>query len=789
MAVNPPIPSLAVSIFRHLGDGPNRLELSWEDLCKELSTVESAGPGPCPGHSSCPTKKSGALWSPTAFIEGKPRTNRNALTVACLVVDLDSPTPEAMGQLAARLDSLGLAYHCHATHTAGSWHLVIPFAVPIPAQSYPLVRQGALALLGAPADPNTKDTARFYYLPAVHQGDTHFETFEQEGRPLTPEECLDARPGDVEVARAMAESKTKSENFSEEFFGKFSGAPIDIAGIKTDLRRVRAREAVPVAKKLIAGEALALTGERDATINRAASVLATAPKEPIDLEAAMAVMEPCIRAMGEHLAPEGLEHWLEKARGSFERALERRIENDRKAEEIRQRMLKLLGRDEATKNARAAGYEEGDDSWRANLICTVDQQGNPAGIKPVGANVNLILTNDPGWRGALAFNLITKDIEILSGPFKDVPRASLETEVANWLAMSDYRLAMKSYEVGEQILSVARKNPIDPLKEYLEGLKWDGKTRVRKFFDRYFKARGDLVHLEVISKKWLVSCVARALQPGCKVDTVLILQGLQNAGKSAAMRILGGKFFNDSPVNPTDKDSRAALSRFWLLELAELTTLRKNDVETLKSFFSAQEDYIRPPYGRVAEIFPRRCIYVGTTNADEMLVDITGNRRYWPVEVVEIDLPGLEADRDQLWAEAVALYKAGEKWWLTKDEAEMAERVASAYVKVSHYEEPILKWLLGIKPSARPLTVTVGQVASQALGMTVERMQHGAFVEIGFALKRLNFRKQRVRVAGTLQWIHHTPEELLKAVSLGKGGVVLSAVEEPRNSEAGSESK
>ena len=225
--------------------------------------------------------------------------------------------------------------------------------------------------------------------------------------------------------------------------------------------------------------------------------------------------------------------------------------------------------------------------------------------------------------------------------------------------------------LDDMLLWYAQRQSKDPLKEYLQGLVWDKKPRLRTMLTRLFGVNASNVKLvEEISYRWAISCIARAMIAGAKVDTVLVLVGAQGKGKSSAFRALaGGDWFSDSHLDIRSKEAYTSIhsSGVWLWELAELQSIRQRDAETVKMFLSAQTDRYRPLYERRAITKGRRTIFVATTNEYAFLVD-SENRRFWPVEATTIDLEGIKAERDQLWAEAMYAFTNDEHWWFIDTE-------------------------------------------------------------------------------------------------------------------------
>ncbi|MFD2239114.1 VapE domain-containing protein [Aureimonas populi] len=215
-------------------------------------------------------------------------------------------------------------------------------------------------------------------------------------------------------------------------------------------------------------------------------------------------------------------------------------------------------------------------------------------------------------------------------------------------------------DVSDVLFALATKNTFNPVVEYLDGLAWDGVSRIDSLFPAYFGSP-DSAYERAAGRKLMLAAVRRMRRPGTKFDTVPIVEGRQGSGKTSALRILGGMWHSDAELGRLDgKDSAGALHGVWIMELGELTAMNKAEVENLKAFVTRTEDRYRPPYGRTVKTFPRRCVFIGTTNSASYLRDHTGNRRYLPVSTGDIDLDALKRDRDQLWAEAAILEAAGE---------------------------------------------------------------------------------------------------------------------------------
>jgi predicted P-loop ATPase len=204
------------------------------------------------------------------------------------------------------------------------------------------------------------------------------------------------------------------------------------------------------------------------------------------------------------------------------------------------------------------------------------------------------------------------------------------------------------------VTDAARRNSFHPVRDYLNGLTWDGKPRLDQWLTTYGQAE-DTAYVRAVGRLALVAAVRRVRKPGCKFDEMLVLESAQGMLKSSTLRVLAVReewFTDDLPLHSDSKEVIERLQGRWIIEAAELRGMRKGEVEHIKAFLSRTTDRARLAYGRLTAEFPRQCVIFGTTNASEYLRDPSGNRRFWPVHVGLFDLEALERDRDQLWAEA-----------------------------------------------------------------------------------------------------------------------------------------
>lgn len=314
-----------------------------------------------------------------------------------------------------------------------------------------------------------------------------------------------------------------------------------------------------------------------------------------------------------------------------------------------------------------------DDKWQEKLSLNKNGQ-----IKETLQNLVLIMRYDEKL-SSIAYNQHRDGIDAKASlPWKQIKLGWNDSDMSALKVYFDitYGLWTPS-KLKEALVAVAAERAYHPIKEYLNKLpKWDGLPRVERLLIDYLGAE-DNKYSRAVIRKTLGAAVARIYEPGTKFDSVLILNGPQGIGKSTFFAKLGSKWFSDS-LTITDMRDKAApekLQGYWILEIGELAGIKKTDVEIVKSFISRVDDKYRASYGVNVENHPRQCIIVGSTNNENgFLRDITGNRRFWPVKVSgnSIKKSWQLNDLDQIWAEAVMIYKAGEELYLQGEEAQIA---------------------------------------------------------------------------------------------------------------------
>ena len=222
--------------------------------------------------------------------------------------------------------------------------------------------------------------------------------------------------------------------------------------------------------------------------------------------------------------------------------------------------------------------------------------------------------------------------------------------------------------IADAATELCLEHRFDPIVDYLDGLDWDGKSRLETWVIKYLGA-ADTPLNRTMGKLALVAGVRRVRKPGTKFDHILTLEGGEGTMKSTSIVTLAGveNFSDQTILTASDKEQQELVRGVWIYEIADLAGMRRADVEKIKAFATRTHDRARPAYGRRRVDAPRRCIFIATTNEDEYLQSQTGNRRFWPLKTGTIDIEGLRRDRDQLWAEAAEVEAEGEPLVLPKN--------------------------------------------------------------------------------------------------------------------------
>lgn len=354
------------------------------------------------------------------------------------------------------------------------------------------------------------------------------------------------------------------------------------------------------------------------------------------------------------------------------------------------RVLETIGKEkmEAAKEDFDAveTNDDNDTEWLDKLEYT--ESGK---LRSTISNFSLIIENEPLLKGKIAFNEFSNRANVVGQlPWrkKDNLQDWCDTDDSGLREFIEKYYGISSTAKCADALALSyEKHSFHPIKDYLNSLMWDEEKRIDTLFIDYLGAE-DNSYVRTVARKILTAAVARVMHPGCKFDNMPVLSGPQGLGKSTLIKKLGMEWFSDSLTTVSGKEAYEQLQGVWVIEMGEMMATKKADIEATKHFLSKTEDIYRVAYGRRTSRFPRQCIFIGTTNDREFLRDKTGNRRFWPIDVgiqkpkksVFIDMDDYEVS--QIWAEAVELYKSGEKLYLSGEEEKEAQKQQD-----SHSEE------------------------------------------------------------------------------------------------------
>jgi Virulence-associated protein E/Bifunctional DNA primase/polymerase, N-terminal len=382
-------------------------------------------------------------------------------------------------------------------------------------------------------------------------------------------------------------------------------------------------------------------------------------------------------------------------------------------------------------------------------------------VRPIGKRLRVgasdlagVLATDPAWAGCLELDTFAdrvtwaRPVPVVPG----LPRPAVGDELADtdMTYVAGWAATVRGWTVGldathAACLLAAKANKTHPVRRYLEGLVWDGTPRLATWLQTYLHAP-DAPTTAAIGVWALVAAVARIFEPGCKADHVLILEGPQAAGKSEAIRVLGGPWYHPQLPNLLGERPGQELQGRWLVEIGELDAFRGIAVSRIKDFVTRPVDIYRPSYGRCSVTRPRQCVFLGTTNEDTYLRDPTGGRRFWPVATGEIRLEALRADRNHLWAEAVATYRDGVQWW--PDRAWWPQLAA---IQDARYEgDP---WESLVSAYVTPLaSVSTREILEAVVRKEAEHWTRADQMRVAEILKRLGWQLRLVGPERVRRW-------------------------------------
>lgn len=674
-----------------------RRELSWEELKEQLShtirTAETVAEYKAKSKSEQDNIKDVGGFVGGALREGK-RKNGYVESRCLLTLDMDYATQTIWDEITMFFDYKCLIYSTHkSTEDKPRLRLIIPFSHEVTADEYPAVARMVAKGIGMELfDDTTYQPERMMYFPSTSSDGVY--TFEsQDGPELNPDDIL-SRYKDWRDTSSWPVSSRQAEV----------------------VKRSMAKQADPLEKDGIVGAFCRTYPMTSAIETFLSDVYQPSVMEgrydylKADSTAGVVIYDDKF-AFSHHatdLACNGHVH------NAFDLVLIHKFAHlDDKAKADTnptclpsyQAMCEFALRDESVKlliaeekqQAVIQEFAEGNKEWKKYL----EYEKKSTVLKNCLFNLRLILENDEKLK-EIRYNRLANQIYAKELPWERPHQSWRDADIAQLVSYVDSNygtFSARNYEIA--LTKVADDRAYHPIREYLDKLPaWDGVARVDNLLITYFGAE-DNEYTRLVTRKFLCAAVARIYHPGIKFDSMLVLNGKTDLGKSTFFARLAGEWFSDS-LNFTDmgksKDASEKIQGVWIIEIPEMAGLSKMDVNNIKGFLSRQDDQYRPSYGRTVESHPRQCVIVGSTNAESagFLKDTTGNRRFWVVRVEDKgnrgwDLP--EVDVVQIWAEAKQYYVAGEKLYLEGDVVEKAKEEQTMALEADEREGIVLEYL------------------------------------------------------------------------------------------------
>ena len=304
----------------------------------------------------------------------------------------------------------------------------------------------------------------------------------------------------------------------------------------------------------------------------------------------------------------------------------------------------------------------------ANWMSQMERNGTNGGFAKTMRNYKIIINNDPHFKDKIRQNLFSGRIDVVGTlPWTRATNSPIWTDTDT----TELRTYMEPIigkasknDIADAMDACAGEHAYHPVRDYINGLTWDGTPRLDTLFIDYLGA-ADTPYIRAVTRKSFTAAVARIMQPGIKYDTMAVIIGTQGRYKSTILAKMGGEWFSDSLRNFGTKDSMETIQGTWINEIAEMQAMNNSEIDAVKAFLSKPNDYYRAAYGHFAAEHPRQCVFFGTTNTHDCLRDTTGGRRFWPVDIdqqprIKNVFKDLDNERDQLWAEAVIRWRLGE---------------------------------------------------------------------------------------------------------------------------------
>lgn len=640
------------------------------------------------------------------YLEGGRRKRGSCVARSLITLDADSATDTLLDNLELLTDYEALIYSTHSHRpTEPRYRVIIPLAREVTAEEYiPLALKIAEDLGIEAFDPTTYQDTRLMYWASVSQDAEYFFRHRQ-GPLLNPDEILLRRYRNWKDASEWPVVGEQYVRKQEKMQGDPLGKPGAIGAFNRVYSITEAIDTFLSEEYRSAGQGrytytgghtaaglVVYDGDKFAYSNHATDPASGKLVSAFDLVR--------LHRFGE-LDDESKEDTPVNKLPSYLAMSDLATKDDKVKLELAQARLEEARDDFSDSDGETATQEEPaeeeDLEWIKKL--QLDRSGAPT---KSARNLEVIMNHDPKLKGAVAIDDFAKRVVVL----KDLPWRKLTRDKPYWRDADDAGLRVyleKRFNqkgrdaIADALVNVSERNRYHPVRDYLKNVEWDGQPRVETLLVDYLGAE-DTPYTRVVTRKFIVAAVARVMRPGVKFDNVLVSVGPQGIGKTMLAERLGGKWFSNSLDTVQGKDAYEALQGSWIIELGEMSATKKADIEAVKHFVSKTEDSFRAAYARVTETHPRQCVFWGTTNEQEFLRDRTGNRRFWPVVC---SLTGGEKkpwamtdeERDQIWAEAYALWKKGEVLALNTKEAALARAEQDNHSETDEIEGIIADYL------------------------------------------------------------------------------------------------
>lgn len=387
--------------------------------------------------------------------------------------------------------------------------------------------------------------------------------------------------------------------------------------------------------------------------------------------------------------------------------------------------------------------------WANILDCSTDNKPRSS-----LSNAVLVLQHDPSYApDRLHYDEFLDRVLTRDGDVIRQWRDDDDTRATVYMQQTVGLLTIAESHVASAVRYVARQRVRHCVRDYLSALTWDGVERLSFMLQDFWgvepAANQPIDYIQAVSANMIRGLVARVLFPGCQLDTMVIFEGPQGIGKSRALRVLGGPWYALASESVTSKDFFQTLPGSWLVEIGEMDAMSKADRERTKLVISTPVDRYRPSYGRHVHDYPRQCIFAGTTNHDDYGNDDTGLRRLLPIRCGDIDIDGLVAVRDQLFAEALRDVRAGATWWELPPTAAQAQSDRQAQ---DVWTATVLDFVL-----SRP-EVSLAEVLRDGLKLRDADMTRAHEIRVGRILKLSGWTKRDARRGPKVTKVWFAPE-------------------------------